>query len=111
MGYLNHYELVAIGIAKKALDEDYYGAWMKGPLVRDWNAAPEFVQRERWKWDPSADRWIYRSSVWANYGALARRWSIDAVKLTRDHTPPPEEPKGVGDEPFPKTSAETPMFG
>lgn len=105
VAYLNHYELVAIGIQKGALDENYYGSWMKGPLVRDWNAAAKFIQRERWKWDASSNRWIYRDVVWANFGNLAWRWSVEAKKLDESFAPPPTKPAGVGDEAFPKTTA------
>ena len=51
MNYLNNYELIAIGISEKILEENFYRKWMQGPFVRDWNAAGEFIQRERWKRD------------------------------------------------------------
>ncbi|WP_220800681.1 DUF4760 domain-containing protein [Roseobacter sp. OBYS 0001] len=49
--FLNHYELVSIGIKSDILDKGIYIKWMGGPFVRDWNAATDFIQRERWKED------------------------------------------------------------
>lgn len=47
--YLNHYEMVALGIKEGILDEQFYREWMRGPFTREWNAAAEWVQNERWK--------------------------------------------------------------
>jgi Domain of unknown function (DUF4760) len=64
--YLNHYELVSIGIRQDILDSRIYRAWIEGSFVRDWNAVADGVQRERWKQDDGG-RWRYRSSIYANY--------------------------------------------
>src|SRR4028119_212047 len=72
--YLNHYELVAIGILKGMLDESVYRDWMRGPFVRDWNAAADFIQRERWKRDDDGE-WKYYAKTFMNYEVIARRWS------------------------------------
>lgn len=106
--HLNHYELVAIGIRRKVLDDDMYRTWMAGPFVRDWNAAAGWIQRERWKLEADGT-WIYRDATYANYQAIARAWSpVDAINLTRDTSPPPDiplsRPLGPGDEPLPDTS-------
>ncbi len=100
LAYLNHYELVAIGIANQTLDEDFYATWMKGPLVRDWNAAADFIQRERWKWDDENKSWIYYDRIYANFGALAWRWDIGARKLDRRSGGQPDRPVGVGDQAY-----------
>lgn len=98
--YLNHYEIIAIGIRQDILDERIYRAWMEGAFVRDWNAAAEFIQRQRWK---HADgRWRYRASVYENYQHVACRWSKDAVRLTEASFPPPAQPAGPGDAPLPE---------
>lgn len=60
--YLNHYEMVAIGIERKLLDATLYRRWMEGAYVRDWNAATDWVQRERWKADNQGN-WTYRASI------------------------------------------------
>lgn len=86
--YLNHYELVAIGIRKGILDEKFYKDWMRGPFVRDWNAAAEWVQRERWKLQDDGS-WEYYDQVFLNYEFMAARWSSEAIKLGRAFQGPP----------------------
>lgn len=104
--YLNHYELVAIGIREGLLDEHLYRAWMEGAFVRDWNAATQWIQRERWQYD-EVRSWTYRDSLLANYQAIARRWSPEAVVLDARHSGPPAAPAGPSDEPLP-TPADPP---
>jgi hypothetical protein len=100
--YLNHYELVSIGILSGLLDETVYRSWMRGPFVRDWNAASDWVQRERWKRQDDGT-WEYYGQVFMNYEIVARKWSHEAKAL--DETsggPPPEiEAGGPSDEPLP----------
>ena len=98
--YLNHYEIIAIGIRQDILDERIYRAWMEGAFVRDWNAASEFIQRQRWKHADGA--WQYRASIYENYQHVACRWSKDAIRLTQNSFPPPNHPAGPGDTPLPK---------
>ena len=100
--YLNHYEIVAIGIRAGILDEAFYRDWMRGPLVRDWNAAASFVQRERWKRKPDGE-WEYYGKVFLAYERLARRWSREAIMLSKAYSGPPsdEEAGGPGDEALP----------
>lgn len=100
--YLNHYELVAIGIRNNTLDAAIYRSWMLGPFVRDWNAAADFVQRVRWKYDPESARWTYRHQVFENYQKVARSWSRDAIDLNEDYAEPPPQPEGPGDEFLPE---------
>lgn len=99
--YLNHYELVSIGIRQDILDAKIYRAWIEGSFVRDWNAVAEWVQRERWKKDADGN-WTYRNSIYASYQQMACRWSPDAVRLSASSTPPPTETFVGGDEPFPE---------
>lgn len=70
--YLNHYEMVAIGIREGILDEKIYRDWMRGPFVREWNAAAEWIQNERWKRQPDGS-WEYYEKTFENYGLLAAR--------------------------------------
>lgn len=80
--YLNHYEMVAIGIERRLLDAATYRAWMQSAFVRDWNAAANWVQRERWRLVDGA--WKYHPSILAAYQRIACRWSKDAIRLTED---------------------------
>ena len=98
--YLNHYELVAIGIQQKLLDTKLYRAWMEGAFVRDWNAAAEWVQRERWKANEDGS-WTYRASILQNYQKVALSWSAQAIALDATDGPP-TTPAGPGDEPLPE---------
>lgn len=100
--YLNHYELVAIGIQRKLLDASTYRAWMQGAYVRDWNAAADWVQRERWEYFDG--QWQYRSSIFAAYQAVACSWSEQARVLNKDSGGPPTGPPSPGDEPLPTPS-------
>ncbi len=99
--YLNHYELVSIGIRQDILDSKIYRAWIEGSFVRDWNAVADWVQRERWKQDDN-DAWHYRASIYANYQHIACLWSREAVRLTATSSPPPALTSGAGDDPFPE---------
>lgn len=103
LDYLNHYELVSIGIRAGILDEAFYRAWMQGPFVRDWNAASGLIQGERWK---RGDRggWSYRPQVFAAYQLIACRWSSEALRLDNRSGKPPDDARAVGpgDEPLPE---------
>lgn len=99
--YLNHYEIVSIGIRKRILDADIYREWMQGPFIRDWNAASDFIQRERWKWDHENHRWYYHERLFQNYQLVATNWSSVARNLTEKTESAPSEPRGPGDEMIP----------
>lgn len=104
--YLNHYEIVAIGIRSNILDAEFYRRWMVGPFVRDWNAASDWVQRERWKWDAEARLWRYRHQLFENFQWLAIRWSAEARVLTSESSAPPPHSAGPGDAALPVSNAE-----
>lgn len=108
--YMNHYELVAIGIRAGILDEGFYRDWMRGPVVRDWNAAAEWVQRERWKREPDGS-WKYYGKIFINYEILAGAWSNEAIRLDQLHSGPPSDAEagGPGDEPLPPPKEESPV--
>lgn len=103
--YLNHYEMVAIGIRNNILDARIYRDWMLGAFVRDWNAASDWVQRERWKWDETAQIWTYHDKLYVNYGWAACAWSKAARRLDRHTTKPPQTASGPGDEAMPGEDA------
>lgn len=79
--YLNHYELIALGINRRILDERFYYRWMRGAFVRDWNAAAAWIQRERWQ--QHGRRWKYHGRTYAQYQRVACRWSRQARRLSR----------------------------
>jgi hypothetical protein len=97
--YLNHYELVSIGIENKILDEEFYKKWMATPFVRDWNAASDFVQRERWKQNPTTAEWEYFPKLYETYQRVALRFNKAANKLNAKYAPHPDTAEGPGDKP------------
>jgi len=107
LDYLNHYELVSIGIQQDILDADSYKGWMLGPFIRDWNAASSFIQRERWKWDNTANDWEYHAQLFENYQTVVCEWSNEAICLTKEHSGPPNTPEGPGDEALPDGTQKT----
>jgi hypothetical protein len=99
--YLNHYELVSIGLLRKILDFKIYKDWIGGPFVRDWNAAADFIQQERWQWDDKAKRWVYRERAFVNFAKVAQKMSKEARVITSTTSPPPAVPQGPNDEALP----------
>lgn len=99
--FLNHYELIAIGINSKSLHAKTYRDWMMTVFVRDWNSAADYIQRERWQFDEKGEKWLYRRKVYRNFEKLARRWArkskLELRKISEKTTPPPERPSGPGD--------------
>lgn len=45
--FLNHYELVAIGIAEGILDEDFYKRWMGYAVLRDFKEGRDLISAAR----------------------------------------------------------------
>lgn len=107
IAYLNHYELIALGIIQKTLDEAFYRSWMRGPFVRDWNAAAYWMQNERWK-QAKDGSWDYYPDTFAHYQKMVVRWSPKAIKLTAQYSGPPEaiEAGGPGNDPLPPADIE-----
>jgi len=99
--YLNHYELVSIGIRQDILDARIYRAWIEGSFVRDWNAVADWVQRERWQRNAEGE-WRYRDTIFANYQAIACRWSKESRRLSKASSQPPDRPGATGDTAFPE---------
>lgn len=102
LDFLNHYEIIAIGIEQGILDEQFYKDWMRSALVRHWNIASDFIQRERWKHDPATGLWSYSGKLFEKFQNLATAWSRDAVRLDKTTGGPPAQPAGPGDEPLPQ---------
>ncbi|HEX8301405.1 DUF4760 domain-containing protein [Sphingomonas sp.] len=102
--YLNHYELIALGIQRRVLDGKFYRAWMGKSFVRDWNEAAIWIEQERWRKQPDGS-WKYHPTVFAHYEKIACKWSREAVRLSKQvHNPPPSTPvpASPGDDPLPE---------
>jgi len=99
--FLNHYELISVGINDSFLNENIYRQWMETNFLIDWNDSSEFIQRERWKYDPEKHMWQYRQRLYENYQKLAEKWGrekgFDINKLDKSFSKPPERPEGPGD--------------
>ena len=72
--YLNHYEMMALGIEQGMLDESVYKAFMRSTVVRDWFAAKQFVEHLR---TPSLDSGSDVSSgkAFVCFERLALKWA------------------------------------
>jgi hypothetical protein len=74
LNFLNHYELIAIGIKKGILDEDVYETFMRSTVVRDWEEAREFVNHIR-RPTPDSGATISAGGAFCEFQALAEKWS------------------------------------
>jgi hypothetical protein len=102
--YLNHYELIALGIRNNILDAAIYREWMGSAFVGDWNDAADWIQRQRWKRGQDG-RWQYDPRAYRNYQHVAQLWSTEARRLDRDSSPEPND-TSPGDNPLPRLSAD-----
>lgn len=109
--YINHYELIAIGIRSNILDERIYRNWMGSAVVRDWNAAAAYVQNERWRLNEAREDYIYHAKLYENYQWLACRFAPSAIKLTQHSSPKPllSAAAGPGDDPLPAETVTEPQ--
>lgn len=96
--FLNHHELLAIGMNRRALDEKFYRTWMEGPVIRDWTAAQPYIQRERWKLNEEGNDFIYRADIWCKFEALAIKWSRKKIKILTDKDGQKPDLPSSGDE-------------
>ena len=62
--YLNHYELVAIGIKQGIIDATFYKAWMKTNLVADWNTSRPLISEVRNNWKAAFRNWEELAVSW-----------------------------------------------
>lgn len=103
IAYLNHYELVALGIRRGALSGGFYKRWMGGPFVRDWNAALDWIEGERWKHDPDTGVARYDAKVFGQFERVARRWSPKGARRPAGAAGvPPRARGGPSDEILPE---------
>jgi hypothetical protein len=73
--FLNHYELVAVGCKNRVLDETFYSQFMRGAIVRDWEASKEFIESLRST--PA------KLSIFEHFEELATRWQRDIEQEER----------------------------
>ena len=71
LAFLNHYELIALGCHKGILDEDLYREWMRSAIVRDWEAAEDFIVSLRYPEDADQPN---RPQIFEHFEGLATRW-------------------------------------
>ena len=70
--YLNHYEIVSVGIAQEILDKKTYELWMKSAFVNDWNCACVYISKVRKLSPRNANNYV-------EYETLAKEWGGDPL--------------------------------
>ena len=83
--FLNHYELVALGIKEAVIDESFYKEWMAYVVIRDWKAASGLVQLAR---NPPGTGDVGDKTAYIELEALVRRWDRRMVFIPKVSTPP-----------------------
>ncbi|WP_461429252.1 DUF4760 domain-containing protein [Gymnodinialimonas sp.] len=78
IAFLNHYELVAIGIEQGILDESLYRDFMRGTVVRHWARAEEFVTHLRSDTPDSR-----APKAFEKFEALALKWETPEERKRR----------------------------
>ena len=69
---LHHYELVAVGIETKSLDEKLYKQWNRTNYVKTWKRAASFVDERR---DKSG-----QSTMFCEFEKIATKWERETNK-------------------------------
>nr|WP_255670755.1 DUF4760 domain-containing protein [Cognatishimia sp. F0-27] len=74
LNFLNHYEIIAIGIKKGVLDEDLYRSFMRSTVVRDWFEAEDFIAHIR-RPTPDSGSKVSANKAFSNFEELALKWA------------------------------------
>ncbi len=74
ISYLNHYELLAIGIYQGVLDKGLYKRFMRSTVVRDWHEAEPFINHLR-RPTPDSGSEVSASKAYSNFERLAKEWA------------------------------------
>lgn len=74
INYLNHYEIIALGIFESILDEKVYKGYMRSTVVRDWFASENFIRHIRSP-TPDSGSEVSASAAFSNFEKLALRWA------------------------------------
>lgn len=69
---LNRYELIAIGIRQKTIDEKMYKKWCRTTLVKEWTACKPFIMQLRQNTNTP--------TYFCEFEALAKRWANKSEK-------------------------------
>lgn len=77
IAFLNHYELIAIGIGQGVLDEDLYRTYMRSTVVRHWYNARPFVRHLR-RDTPDSNA----PQAFEQFEALALKWQTPQERAT-----------------------------
>lgn len=114
IGLLNHYEIIAIGIKRGILSASFYKLWMRSVFCRNWEAAADFIWRERWKKTPD-DEWHYYKQMFEHFEQCALKWGAQR-RLAKGNPPKDvvgEGAVGAGDDAtgLPPDSSTTPGEG
>jgi Domain of unknown function (DUF4760) len=84
--FLNHYELVAVGIKEGILDERFYKTWMEYAVVRDYRAAFSLIQSAR---SPTTEN-TSDISAYSEWEELCVKWGAERI--------PPVSPSAPADK-------------
>lgn len=79
LSFLNHYELIAMGIFDGILDEQVYKTYMRSIVVRDWFAAEPFVSHIRAP-TPDSGAEVSAAAAFSNFERLAQKWAPEVKR-------------------------------
>ncbi len=79
--YLNHYEMIALGIKHNLLSEKIFREWMGRSCVRDWNTVAHFIHEDRKSPARNKEGVRYDDNLYKHFQWLARRIDSDAISL------------------------------
>jgi hypothetical protein len=73
--FLNHYELVAVGIEEGILDERFYKKWMEYAVVRDYRSAFSLIKSAR---SPTKEN-TSDIGAYSQWEALCVKWGAPPI--------------------------------
>jgi hypothetical protein len=76
--FLNHYELVAIGIAEGILDENFYRRWMGYAVLRDHKEGRDLIEAARAPRNPGDPG---DTVAYIELEQLCRKWNARAINV------------------------------
>ncbi|VUD62264.1 hypothetical protein TDB9533_03006 [Thalassocella blandensis] len=83
--FLNHYELIAISIEQKILDENFYKTWMRSTYIRHYKESELYIE---------GTRRISKSPLaYIKFEQLAQKWEME--KLAEDKKKEANKSKSV----------------
>ena len=79
LNFLNHYELMAIGIKMGILDEEVYKTFMRSTVVRDWEVSKAFISHIRSP-TPDSGSEVGAGGAFSDFQELAEKWGPEVVR-------------------------------